>query len=57
VPSAATTDLLVRTFEGTTRSGRPLAEAIRQSQRGIIATGSFSHPKAWAGFTVVGPGG
>jgi len=56
VPSAATTELLVRTFEGTSRSGRSLGQAMRQAQQGIIATRSYSHPKAWAGFSVVGPG-
>ncbi|WP_176722519.1 CHAT domain-containing protein [Candidatus Thiosymbion oneisti] len=57
VPSLTTLELLVRTFERLSRGGQDIANALRESQLGIIKTGSFSHPKAWAGFTLVGHGG
>ena len=57
VPSLPTTELLVQSFRKLSDPGMTTAEALRQSQLGIIATGAFSHPKAWAGFTVVGHGG
>jgi len=52
-----TLELLVRTFERLSRSGQDIANALRESQLGIIKIGSYSHPKAWAGFTVIGHGG
>jgi len=57
VPSLTTLELLVRTFEKLSRGERDIAEALRESQLGIIKTGSYSYPKAWAGFTLVGHGG
>jgi len=57
VPSLTTLKLLVRTFEKLSRGGQDIAEALRESQLGIIKTGSYSHPKAWAGFALVGHGG
>jgi CHAT domain-containing protein len=57
VPSLTTTELLVQSFRKLSTPGMTSAEALRQSQLGIIATGAYSHPKAWAGFTVVGHGG
>ena len=57
VPSLTTLELLVRAFEKLSRGGQDIAEALRESQLGIIKTGSYSHPKAWAGFTLVGHGG
>jgi CHAT domain-containing protein len=57
VPSLTTTELLVQSFRKLADGGVTPAEALQQSQLGIIATGAYSHPKAWAGFTVVGHGG
>lgn len=57
VPSLTTLELLVRTFEQLSRGGQTVADALRHSQLDIIKTGSYSHPKAWAGFTLVGHGG
>ncbi|MCB2262254.1 MAG: CHAT domain-containing protein [Candidatus Thiosymbion ectosymbiont of Robbea hypermnestra] len=57
VPSLTTLELLVRTFEKLSRGGQTVADALRHSQLDIIKTGSYSHPKAWAGFTLVGHGG
>ncbi len=57
VPSLTTLDLLVRTFKKLSHGRRSIAGALRDSQLAIIRTGSFSHPKAWAGFTLVGHGG
>ena len=55
VPSRFTTDLLIGTFERA-HAGASLAEALKQSQTRMIRT-PISHPKGWAGFTVVGDGG
>lgn len=55
VPSLMTMELVVRSFERLASGTQP-AEALRASQLGIIASGAWSHPKAWAGFTLVGHG-
>jgi CHAT domain-containing protein len=57
VPSLTTTELLVQSFRKLSEPGVTPAEALRQSQLGIIQTGAYSHPKAWAGFSLVGHGG
>ena len=57
VPSVATTQLLVRSFRKLSTPGVTAAEALRESQMELIQEGVLSHPKAWAGFTLVGHGG
>lgn len=56
-PSLTTRILLKDTFEQLSYDRRAIANALRESQLGIIRTGSYSHPRAWAGFTLVGHGG
>ncbi len=55
VPSLTTRVLLKDTFKELAH-GEHMANALRESQLDLIRTGSFSHPKAWAGFTLVGHG-
>jgi hypothetical protein len=53
VPSA---QLVSDTFRRAASDGVTLASALRDTQKAMIAQ-PLSHPKAWAGFTLVGDGG
>jgi CHAT domain-containing protein len=57
VPSLATERLMAGLFQDLSRDGgQGLAEALRQSQLQLIASGATAHPFDWAAFTVIGDG-
>jgi CHAT domain-containing protein len=57
-PDEPTTKLMVETFKRMGSGDLSMAEALRQSQIDFIKRHPYwSHPKAWASFTLVGDGG
>jgi len=57
VPSQATARLMISMFDHADRdSAGGLAQALRQSQLGLIAQGASADPVDWAGFTIIGDG-
>jgi CHAT domain-containing protein len=57
VPSQATAKLMIDMFDHADRdSAGGVAQALRQSQLGLISQGATAHPFNWAAFTVIGDG-
>ena len=57
VPSQATAKLMIDMFDHADRdSAGGLAQALRQSQLGLISQGATAHPFNWAAFTIIGDG-
>jgi CHAT domain-containing protein len=55
IPSAFATQLISDTFRRAASGNITVAQALRDAQAAMIAQ-PLSHPKAWAGFTLVGDG-
>jgi CHAT domain-containing protein len=56
IPSAFSAELVSDTFRRAASGNIPVSVALRDAQKAMIEQ-PLSHPKAWAGFTVVGDGG
>jgi CHAT domain-containing protein len=56
VPSTLSAELVADTFRRAASGSATLAEGLRDAQLAMISQ-SVSHPKAWAGYTLVGDGG
>jgi len=56
IPSAPTVKLMQDTFAEAVDKNLPMAKALLGSQQAMIAFPPWSHPKAWAGFSIVGDG-
>jgi len=57
VPSQATARLMIEMFDHADRdSTGGLAQALRQSQLGLISQSATAHPFNWAAFTIIGDG-
>lgn len=58
IPDEPTTKIMVATFKHMKSGNLGMAEALRQSQANFVQKYPYwSHPKAWASFTLVGDGG
>ena len=56
IPSGFSAQLISDTFRRAASGDVTVAEALRDAQKAMISE-PVSHPKAWAGFTLVGDGG
>jgi CHAT domain-containing protein len=56
VPSTFSAELVGETFRRATSGNNTLAEGLREAQLAMISQ-PVSHPKAWAGYSLVGDGG
>ncbi len=56
IPSDPTVKLMQDTFGELTSKNLSMAEALLNSQKAMIAYPPWSHPIAWAGFSIVGDG-
>jgi CHAT domain-containing protein len=57
VPSQATAKLMIDMFDHADRdTAGGLAQALRQSQLGLISQAATAHPFNWAAFTIIGDG-
>ena len=55
IDDAPTADLM-RRFYGHLKAGRAKDEALRLAQMELLGSPSSSHPRDWAGFTLIGDG-
>ncbi len=57
VPSAPTTRLMIDMFSNLRLQANRTAFALREGQRAMMQDPGLSHPRNWAGFSLVGDGG